>query len=402
MKAITGLFLLPSVLLTLSLVQCNSLNSPEPDPVAINLDGSFARATDKFAFAFLKSLENEEREKNFFVSPLSLHMALGMLLNGSATTSEEQILKTLKLEGIDRETINSSYTNLIENLPKADPKVKNLLANSIWQRQGFPVEKSFDNLMSDIFEADIYAEPFDGNTLNKINKWAEDNTQGKIKKVLDEISPEQVMFLMNALYFKGDWAQQFEAKNTRKETFSNGTKVDMMIRRDTFALAAMSGYQVLNMPYGHGNYQMRILLPDDGDVNALIGKINETEWAAIDGQQQVMTVDVGFPKFKMEYEKKLNNVLAGMGMPVLFTSAADLSKISPPAGKIQVSFVKQNTFVEVDEKGTEAAAVTTIGIELTSAPVHPAFMCNKPFLFFIYEKSSGTIQFIGKIVNPGA
>lgn len=400
MKAIP-LFLLTVLLSTAMLTQCDTLG-PDPKTKDIQLDQNFANATGDFSFDFIKTLEKEEQDKNFFVSPLSLHMALGMLLNGSDNSSEDQLLKTLKLEGFDRSTINDSYTNLISNLPNVDPRVKNLLANSVWQRQDFPVEQSFKDVMSNAFKADFYEEPFDGSTLNKINNWASDNTNGKIRKVLDQISGDAVMFLMNALYFKGDWTQEFDPKSTQKASFDGTGQVDMMSKLDTFAYAKMDGYKALNMPYGGGNYQMRVLLPDDGNVNALINKLNLTEWKAISSQQAVQKVQVGFPKFKMEYEKELNDVLVNMGMPVLFSPDADLSKISPPAGKIQVSFVKQNAFVEVDEKGTEAAAVTTIGIELTSAPIYESFYCDKPFLFFIYEKSSGTIQFVGKVLNPAS
>ena len=400
MKAIP-LFLLTVLLSTVMLTQCDTLG-PDPKTKDIQLDQNFADATGDFSFNFIKTLEKEEQDKNFFVSPLSLHMALGMLLNGSDNSSEDQLLKTLKLEGFDRSTINDSYTNLISNLPDVDPRVKNLLANSVWQRQDFPVEQSFKDVMSNAFKADLYEEPFDGSTLNKINNWASDNTNGKIRKVLDQISGDAVMFLMNALYFKGDWTQEFDPKSTQKASFDGAGQVDMMSKLDTFAYAKMDGYKALNMPYGGGNYQMRVLLPDDGKVNALIDKLNLTEWKAIGSQQAVQKVQVGFPKFKMEYEKELNDVLVNMGMPVLFSQDADLSKISPPAGKIQVSFVKQNAFVEVDEKGTEAAAVTTIGIELTSAPIYQSFYCDKPFLFFIYEKSSGTIQFVGKVLNPAS
>ena len=140
MKAVFRI-ILSSALITGTMTQCNMLGT-EPEPVAINLNEEFAQATTEFSFDFLKKLEQEEVGENFFVSPLSLHMALGMLLNGSGTASEEQLLKTLKLEGMDKNTINESYTNLITNLPNVDPKVKNLLANSVWQRQGFSVTRS--------------------------------------------------------------------------------------------------------------------------------------------------------------------------------------------------------------------------------------------------------------------
>lgn len=385
--------------LFLGLSQCDSTS---PEPMSIHVNETYRQRSGDFAFSFLKELEEDEKGKNFFVSPLSLHMALGMLLNGADGVSEEELLKVLKLEGLDQATINSTYAELIEKLPRVDSKVTNTLANSIWQREGFPVEQSFKDILEDSFKADLYVEPFDQSTLGKINQWASDNTNAKIKKILNEISADQVMFLVNALYFKGDWAIEFDKSKTQKAEFyglDQTSQVDMMANRDTFRFADMGSYQALDMEYGHGNYAMRVLLPEDNDAAGLLSSLDSEEWQNISEKQSTVKVDLRFPKLKMEYEKKLNDVLANMGVPSIFSGSADLSKISPPAGKIVVGFVKQNSFVEIDEKGTEAAAVTTIGIELTSVPQYPTFNVNKPFLFFIYEKTSGTIQFAGKILN---
>ncbi|MGR3811755.1 serpin family protein [Jiulongibacter sp. NS-SX5] len=379
--------------------QCETSTLP---PVDISIDSTYQERTGEFAFTFLNKLDEEEKNENFFVSPLSLHMALGMLYNGTDGVSKEELEKVLNLNGLTDAEINAFYNELIDKLPRVDPKVTNTLANSIWQREGFDVEQNFVDILKESFSAEVYEEPFNTATLDKINKWASDNTNKKIEKILSEISADQVMFLINALYFKGDWALEFDKDNTRKSNFAGKGKtsqVDMMAMRDTFALADMGTYKALDMEYGNGAYAMRVLLPEDGDANALIDKLNYTEWKAISEQQQVQEVSVEFPKLKMEYEIKLNDILKGMGVPSIFSSNADLSKISPPAGKLVVGFVKQNSFVEIDEEGTEAAAVTTIGIELTSVPLYETFHVDKPFVFFIYEKNSGTIQFAGKILT---
>ncbi len=373
-----------------------------PAPKDVELDATFAQRTNLFAFDFLNQLEIEEKGDNFFVSPLSLHMALGMLLNGADNGSREELIATLKLDGLEMELINNSYAELIDKLPQVDPKVVNKLANSVWQREGFEGEDDFKSTLKNYFKADLFEEDFSPNTVNKINQWASDNTNAKIKKVLEEITADQVMFLMNALYFKGDWANQFDEGKTFETSFKGFDKtaiVDMMSKRDTFALVEMEDYKALDLPYGSGNYAMRVLLPDNADAASLLSNLNMDVWNSVSEKMVVQKVDLQFPKFIMEYEKKLNGVLSEMGMPSLFSSQADLSKISPPAGKLVVGFVKQNSFVAVDEEGTEAAAVTTIGIETTSLPSYPTFFVDKPFLFFIYEKSSNTIQFAGKILN---
>ena len=388
-----------SIILFFGLSHCDTTN---PEPMPVNISETYRKQSWDFVFSFLKELEKTETGKNFFVSPQSLHMALGMLLNGTDGVSKEELLEVLKLKGLDQETINSTYAELINKLPVVDPKVTNTLANSIWQREGFPVEQSFKDILVKSFKADLFIEPFDTATLNKINQWASDNTNAKIERILNEISADQVMFLINALYFKGDWSIKFDQQQTQKADFyglDQTTLVDMMANTDTFSFADMGGYKALDMEYGRGNYAMRVLLPENGDAINLLNSLTPEEWQKITDSQGVVKVDLRFPKLKMEYEKKLNDVLINMGVPSIFSRNADLSKISPPAGKIIVGFVKQNAFIEIDEKGTEAAAVTTIGIEVTSIPQYQTFHVNKPFLFFIYEKTSGTIQFAGKILN---
>ncbi len=385
---------------------CNEDNadSVKPNQLLKAIPATFAEQTSEFAFDFLKKHNAEEKaDKNYFVSPLSLHIALGMLLNGTDTKTKEEIQKSLRVSS-DLAVTNGIYKDLMEGLPNADPKVTNTIANSVWYRNTFSVEKSFLDVLKASFNAQTYAEDFTNTaTVGKINNWASDNTNGKIKKVIEQIEPAHVMFLMNALYFKGDWKIPFKVENTRDESFAGtiGTKsVKMMSMQEKVKYAKRSNYQALELAYGGGNYVMTIILPEGKtSVGEIINTMSASEWKSLNTTLAEQKVIVGLPKFTVEYETNLNSVLSKMGMPTMFTDLADLSKISPPAGKLKVGFVKQNTFVAVDEKGTEAAAVTTIGVELTSMPILPEFICNRPFAFFISEKQSNTILFAGKIVN---
>lgn len=385
---------------------CNEDNadSVKPNQLLKAIPATFADQTSEFAFDFLKKHNAEEKaDKNYFVSPLSLHIALGMLLNGTDTKTKEEIQKSLRVSS-DLAVTNGIYKDLMEGLPNADPKVTNTIANSVWYRNTFSVEKSFLDVLKASFNAQTYAEDFTNTaTVGKINNWASDNTNGKIKKVIEQIEPAHVMFLMNALYFKGDWKIPFKVENTRDESFAGttGTKsVKMMSMQEKVKYAKRSNYQALELAYGGGNYVMTIILPEGKtSVGEIINTMSASEWKSLNTTLAEQKVIVGLPKFTVEYETNLNSVLSKMGMPTMFTDLADLSKISPPAGKLKVGFVKQNTFVAVDEKGTEAAAVTTIGVELTSMPILPEFICNRPFAFFISEKQSNTILFAGKIVN---
>lgn len=390
--------------LFLMATSCNDSNSVTPNKQLQTIPTTFSDQSSEFAFDFLKKHNSEEKaDKNYFVSPLSLHVALGMLLNGADGKTKEEIQKGLRLSS-DLTANNNIYKSLIESLPNSDPKVTNTIANSVWYRNSFTVEKSFLDVLKTSFNATVSAEDFNNTaTVGKINTWASDNTNGKIKKVIEQIDPSQVMFLMNALYFKGDWKIPFKVENTRDENFVGtiGTKaVKMMNMLENVKYAKRTDYQALELAYGEGNYVMTILLPNEKTpVSKVINTMSGTEWKSLNTAFSEQKVIVGLPKFTLEYETNLNKVLENMGMPTMFSDAADLSKISAPAGKIKVGFVKQNTFVAIDEKGTEAAAVTTIDIKLTSAPILPEFICNRPFAFFISEKQSNTILFAGKIVN---
>jgi len=390
--------------LFLMAASCDDSNSVTPNKQLQTIPATFSDQTSEFAFDFLKKHNAVEKaDKNYFVSPLSLHIALGMLANGADGKTKEELTKSLRVSS-DLATTNAIYKDLIDNLPNSDPKVTNTIANSVWYRNTFSAEKSFLDILKASFNAQTYAEDFNNTaTVGKINNWASDNTNGKIKKVIEQIEPAHVMFLMNALYFKGDWKIPFKVENTRDENFKGitGTKsVKMMSMQEKVKYASRPDYQAIELAYGSGNYVMTILLPNEkSNVGNVLNSLSVAEWQNLNKALTEQKVIVGLPKFTLEYETNLNKVLGNMGMPTMFSDAADLSKISPPAGKIKVGFVKQNTFVAVDEKGTEAAAVTTIGIELTSAPILPEFICNRPFAFFISEKQSNTILFAGKIVN---
>ncbi|RYU95647.1 serpin family protein [Emticicia agri] len=396
-----------AIVCSLAAASCDNKNTVDPNTLKANnelkaIPAAFADQTSEFAFDFWKKHNAiEEADKSYFVSPLSLHIALGMLLNGADTQTKEEIQKALRVSG-DMATTNGIYKDLIDNLPLSDPKVKNTIANSVWYRNTFKVEQSYLDNLKNYFNANAFGENFDDKaTVGKINNWASDNTNGKIKKVLDEIKEDQVLFLMNALYFKGDWKTQFKEADTRNEDFT-GTKgvksVKMMNMTENVKYAKREGYQAVELPYGDGNYVMTVILPEKS-TDAALASLSTGEWQALNGALKEQKVIVGLPKFTLEYEADLKKVLTEMGINAAFSDAADLSKIASPAGRLKVGMVKQNTYVGIDEKGTEAAAVTTIGVVLTSVPNYPQVVCNRPFLFVISEKQSNTILFAGKIAN---
>jgi serpin B len=339
------------------------------------------------------------------LSPLSASTALTMLLNGCDGETYSQVHQMLGYEGMTIDEINDSYQNLVKQLLEVDNDVQLALANAVWYRQDFIVKPPFLNTMDSSFAAHVEKLDFSlPSALTKINGWASENTNGKIPKVMDEISSDAVMFLMNALYFKGTWTQQFDKDQTSIRPFypdnSSQMSVSTMYGKIPSKAYSTSDYKAIELTYGRTNFSMVIIVP----VNNLAGFLDtfdNDDWqnltAAFDENPDTYENEVYLPKFKFSYEKVLNDQLKSLGMVDAFDSGlADLSGISD--NDIFVSFVKQNTFVDVNEEGTEAAAVTTIGIVETSMPL--PFEVNKSFVFAIRERTTNTLLFLGKVVNP--
>lgn len=349
------------------------------------------------------------KDENLMLSPLSASTALTMLLNGCSNNTFSQLKSTLRYpSSLSLPGINEAYKSLVNQLLNADPKVKLALANAIFYRTGFDVKAPFLNTMKEDFKAKIEGLDFAlPSALTTINKWANDNTNGKIPKVLEEISPDAVMFIMNALYFKGNWSYQFDKSKTTDRPFypDNLQSVNVKTMNGEIGAKVVSGkgYKAIEMPYGRTNFTMIVIVPEN-TLNSFNRSFNSDLWqnltSGLDSIDEFGKYIVFFPKFKFSYEKVLNDQLKAMGMLDAFIPyTANLSGISDAS--IFVSFVKQNTFVEVDEEGTEAAAVTTIGIDVTSLPPQQRqFVIDKSFIFAIRERTTNTLLFIGQVIKP--
>jgi serpin B len=360
---------------------------------------------NRFALKLFREINAESPGENLFISPLSVGMALGMTYNGARGETKAAMERTLELEGMTLEQINEAYRTLIDLLVNLDPRVQFDLANSIWYRQDVTVLPEFIDLNRTYFDAEVsaldFANPF---SLQTINNWVNDNTQGKIDKIYDQLPANLVMMLLNAIYFKGDWTFQFDKSLTEDASFwladGSQTTVKMMSQETEreFRQSSNDMVAVIDLPYGGEAFSMTILLPHQGvavdEVAAMLDDATWQSWTA--GLAEVSTT-VLMPRFTLEYEIKLNDVLTALGMGVAFTGgAADFSGIVPGGG-IWIDEVKHKTFVDVNEEGTEAAAVTSVTLIESAAS---QFRIDRPFIFAIRENFSGTIVFMGTIVNP--
>jgi serine protease inhibitor len=363
-------------------------------------------ASNRFAFDLFRSVNARFADTNLFISPLSASVALGMTLNGADGETFEGMRQALRIDETDRSRINAAYRDLIALLLGLDPSVDMRIGNAIWYRNTFAFHQTFFDTVSHYFGARVAGLDFsDPATVPRINAWVDTATAGKITKVIDGISDEIVMLLMNAIYFKGSWRSQFDPAQTQNASFATerGTPYParmMHLGQQEVALATLNGAQAVDLPYGRAAFTMTAVLPPPGtDVDAFISTFDQANWEAIVAALHQAKADIYLPKFRMEWEDTLNADLIAMGMENAFCQGcADFTRLSPRGRDLFISFVKQNTFVNVNEEGTEAAAVTTVGIGVTSAP--PSIRFDRPFVFVIRERLSGTILFMGKVAVP--
>ena len=349
---------------------------------------------------------------------------LEMVLNGADGGTYEAMKEALALSGLTEEQINQNYRSLIDLLRRVDPAVIFQIANSVWCDQGFPVKDEFIAVNQQYFDAEVDTLDFGSQqAIDTINNWVNEETNGLIEDIIDEIDSDVVMYLINAIYFNGGWADKFDKENTQERSFylADGSTSTCQMMREDIDMGYYDAYNihVIDLPYGNGRYSMTIFLPKKGggpieglpesmqqeeeetwwDIDELAANFapqNYDRWISRLSPEKDETLLM--PKFKLEYELVLNNALAEMGMGVAFGGGANFSRMTDIANpELWIGEVKHKTYIEVDEEGTRAAAVTVGPMEMgISLPL----VIDHPFLFTIREHESNTILFMGKIMEP--
>ena len=377
---------------------------PDANPLQLRVGLQKRVAQDnEFAFDLLRKTITDVPDTNVFMSPLSVSIALGMTLNGANGDTRSEIESTLKMSGLSVEDINDYYKVMQTDLPAIDPKTKLSLANSIWYKEGYEVKKTFLDINRNYFNAEVRELDFNQKwALDTINNWCARKTNNLIKEVLDYIPSNAVMYLINAVYFKGIWKTQFDKKYTIESNFTNEdskiVKVNMMHLKDTFAYGEDDNAQYLDLPYGNNAFSMTVLLPKNGkSTKDVLDSMTGEKWTTIISDMTQQEVEVYLPRFTNKNKFLLNKPLQNMGMVKAFGQGADFTNIAND--DLMISRVLHDTYIDVNEEGTEAAAVTVVEFVKTSFPMNPVVRVNKPFVFVIREKSSGVILFIGKMGN---
>lgn len=400
------------------IVSCDWGGSDSPEPIAPNLrllqayEKEMVYSSSKFAIDLFHQLEKAGVENAFF-SPYSIHQALAMTMNGNEGRVLEEFMHVLRFDGMSVEEANKAAEELTKFLLAIDPKVSISIANAIWYKEGYQVYPGFKEIALKHYQAAV--DPLDmrnPQSVNVVNKWIENKTQGIIKDMLDFIPANAVMYLVNAIYFKGDWKYQFEESQTTKAPFyvspSKEAEVDMMqlTKPGTFRAYSDGGLLYLEVPYSTGQYTMGIITSTDHTLDTQLKSLTFEHLEAWRQNANEANFILKMPKFTMKQKMaNMKDDLMEMGLvtPFDFHPENFTRLFSNPTDALKISRVIHDAFIQVNEKGTEAAAATVVEIiERTSLPSTPAVITlDKPFVFFIQENHSGAILFVGKLSNPG-
>jgi len=366
-----------------------------------------ARAYNGVGFQLLAQCRQSLPKTNYFLSSAGLAFALSMVQNGAQGETLRQIMATLQVANIPLPQLNEANKALLDHLSKPDPKIKLEIANAIWIGQKASIKPDFISVNRRDYDAEVATGNFqDPATVKNINAWVSARTHEKIPAILDPpLDPMLRFILLDAIYFKGDWLAPFDTKLTRHLPFTLGngqTPTHPRMSRDgRYGYDEQSGFQAVELPYAGGDISMFAFLPKGG-LDEFLKTFTVAEFDASILRMRPRNGTVELPRFKLENDYDLTGVLPPMGMPLAFTSRADFGAISDKP--LFISFVKQKTYVAVNEQGTEAAAVTAIAapgaapVLIEPPPFH--FVVDRPFFMAIRERQTGLILFLGAISDP--
>lgn len=359
-----------------------------------------SRGTNNFAFDLYQSLNGSSSE-NSAISPLSVGIALGMVLNGAAEDTRQSILNTIDFADFSAAEVNEAYHGLTKLLVEMDKKVTLGIANSVWYNHQYSVNPDFASVIQQEYDGTVQGLNFGSEAARTtINAWVEDKTNQRIKDLIQSISPDEVMFLVNTVYFKSDWTYRFDKSQTHEAPFTtiDGTTspVNMMRSKGaTIGYYQNDDLRMLTIPYGNKQFNFTIVVPHS-DFHEVISGMDISllnQWL---DQSDTVTVELELPRFKMTWKKDLKETLGKMGMKM-----KGFPNLLETPEELEISRVVHQTYLDVNEEGSEAAAATSIGVVVTSLPQEPTrITIDKPFLFMIRENHSGTILFMGQFVKP--
>lgn len=375
-----------------------------------NIDQTIIDANNQLGFDLLSTIESDENG-NTFISPTSLFMALSMVYNGADGETRQEMVDTLQLDEIEGDQLNQANASLLAIMNDDSRQAELKMGNSIWLNQEFQFQNDFLENNQHYYHAEMQEIGVaDGKSADQINKWVSEATNEKIDQIVDvPLNPDIVAMLINAVYFQGTWTYPFDENRTEEHAFhleDGSTKnVPLMTLKKNFMYMENGDFQAISLPYGDDEeMSMQIFLPnEDKNIADLQDNLTNKDWKKWKSEFQEQEGTIMLPKFQLEFEASLSKALESLGMKTAFDERqADFSKMVEEDVQIWISEVKQKTFIDVNEEGTEAAGTTSVDIVTTSAQIDPPFemKVDRPFFMTITDEKTGALLFMGTILNP--
>ena len=386
----------------------------------------FANDNNSFTLNFLKTVNDVDKNgKSFIYSPLSITYVLGMVNDAAVGETEKELEQTLGFHEGGIKAVNEYCKKLIDGLPKVDDKVTLNIANAIFVNKDYTLKQQFQQDTQTYYDATAESLDFSSpQTLDHINGWCNKKTNGMIPTILDEVKPEMVSYLLNAIYFKADWASKFDQKNTKEETFhpeynylmdinDNPIKLPLMHQNVLISYIKNDTYSAISLPYGNCRYSMTVLLPEEGKTTYdVIAEMAKEGWkVGFTSLMSAYEVDLKLPRFEtssdtdeLDIKDGLVGLMQKMGIKLAFDSHfAEIPNMCEVP--VYIAMMRQKAKIKVNEDGSEAAAVTVAGMDKMASISQPidypkaTFHANRPFVYVIREASSGVILFVGKFTG---
>jgi serpin B len=364
----------------------------------------------RFGLNLFSEIFNAGPEENIFISPTSVALALAMTYGGAAGATEEAMASVLGFAGLDREEVRRANASWLESLGQLDPQIRLEMANSLWLREGIAFKPDFVKTSQGLFQAEVAELDFSRpDAVKTINDWVKRATHKRIREIVDRIDPLSILFLINAVYFKGSWTSRFDLSRTNNLPFQcsagRSKNVPMMSQKRKFEYLEGDAFQAVKLPYGNRSISLVVVLPaKDSSLKALVQTLDLETWTQWRSRFETREGEVVLPKFKIEYEKSLREPLKRLGMGVAFDrEKADFGRMCETPPPVYIDEVRHKSCVEVNEEGTEAAAASSFEARCFDASFPlPAFrlVVDRPFFFVIQDERTGLLLFMGSITDP--
>ena len=405
-------------LTALAITSCASSNKAQKDNVVVkpdniqnmeDMDNSYLILSDAQLSAVNKGntfalnlFRTQAGMDSKVVSPLSVAYLMGMLANGAEGNTQTEIMKTLGMNDVSLETLNEAYKAIINTASTLDKQTTVNIANCIAVNQQISIKDKYKKAMLQTYNAQVESMNFAGDALKRINNWCDKQTNGMIPSIIDQLNPNAIAVIMNAIYFNGTWADKFDKRQTKLENFQGYTrdikKTQMMHRNGKYQYLDNADFAAIDLPYGNGSYSMTAILPNRGkSIDEVMANLDAKKIGELGRDMDECVVDLKLPRFTISQETGLNDIISKLGAPTMFTSGADFSNFA--SGNLSISKMLQKAKIEVSEEGTKASAVTMAMVELTALRPEPRkveFHANRPFIYMITEHSTGAILFMGQ------